>query len=134
MQQQEPPPSQAQAHNQVTAQRSEDGLSHSLRGQVNRDKSAEFNLLARALEPYTSHGLSSQSPTSVPQESAPTAASASSNPDLQNVNDGEQSGSYGTLMLSKGGRSKYLGPTAGSEWLKDVSYFSTIGVERAELF
>lgn len=28
-------------------------------------------------------------------------------------------GSYGTLLLGKGGRSKYLGPTAGSEWLKD---------------
>ena len=27
---------------------------------------------------------------------------------------------YGTLMLGKGGRSKYLGPTAGSDWLKDV--------------
>ncbi|EPE06816.1 hypothetical protein F503_03243 [Ophiostoma piceae UAMH 11346] len=31
----------------------------------------------------------------------------------------EQSGSYGTLVMSRGGRSKYLGPTAGSEWLKD---------------
>ena len=28
--------------------------------------------------------------------------------------------SHGTLMLDKEGRSKYLGPTAGSEWLKDV--------------
>ncbi|WRT69338.1 uncharacterized protein IL334_006322 [Kwoniella shivajii] len=27
--------------------------------------------------------------------------------------------SYGTLVLSQGGRSKYLGPTAASEWLKD---------------
>ncbi|WWC88880.1 uncharacterized protein L201_003795 [Kwoniella dendrophila CBS 6074] len=27
--------------------------------------------------------------------------------------------SYGTLVLSHGGRSKYLGPTAASEWLKD---------------
>jgi len=27
----------------------------------------------------------------------------------------------GTLMIDKGGRSKYLGPTAGSDWLKDVS-------------
>nr|XP_018263450.1 uncharacterized protein I303_03319 [Kwoniella dejecticola CBS 10117]OBR85608.1 hypothetical protein I303_03319 [Kwoniella dejecticola CBS 10117] len=26
---------------------------------------------------------------------------------------------FGTLVLSHGGRSKYLGPTAGSEWLKD---------------
>jgi hypothetical protein len=31
----------------------------------------------------------------------------------------EQRESFGTLMLSKGGRSKYLGPTAGSEWLKE---------------
>ncbi|KAI2919210.1 hypothetical protein CBS147320_8664 [Aspergillus niger] len=37
----------------------------------------------------------------------------------QPVGVGEQSGSYGTLMLGKGGRSKYLGPTAGSEWLKE---------------
>lgn len=34
----------------------------------------------------------------------------------------EQSGSHGTLMLGSGGRSKYLGPTAGSEWLKDVCF------------
>lgn len=27
---------------------------------------------------------------------------------------------YGTLMLGHGGQSKYLGPTAGSDWLKDV--------------
>lgn len=36
------------------------------------------------------------------------------------VNDEEKSNSYGTLVMSRGGRSKYLGPTAGSEWLKDV--------------
>jgi hypothetical protein len=28
--------------------------------------------------------------------------------------------SHGTLVLSEGGRSKYLGPTAASEWLKEV--------------
>ncbi|KAH8587807.1 hypothetical protein B0O99DRAFT_526197, partial [Bisporella sp. PMI_857] len=44
---------------------------------------------------------------------------ASNDPALQSVDDNEQSDSYGTLMLSQGGRSKYLGPTAGSEWLKD---------------
>ncbi|KAF4556666.1 Fungal specific transcription factor domain-containing protein 57 [Elsinoe fawcettii] len=33
--------------------------------------------------------------------------------------DGAPDGSYGTLVLSEGGRSKYLGPTAGSEWLRD---------------
>ena len=36
------------------------------------------------------------------------------------TDDAAQDGSYGTLMLSEGGRSKYLGPTAGSEWLRDV--------------
>jgi hypothetical protein len=29
--------------------------------------------------------------------------------------------SFGTLVISQSGRSKYLGPTAASEWLKDVS-------------
>lgn len=38
----------------------------------------------------------------------------------QPTNKGDQNGSHGTLMLSKGGRTKYLGPTAGSEWLRDV--------------
>ncbi|KAH7070681.1 hypothetical protein BKA63DRAFT_545166 [Paraphoma chrysanthemicola] len=38
---------------------------------------------------------------------------------IEPVADGEDSGSYGTLMLSNGGLSVYLGPTAGSEWLKD---------------
>lgn len=28
--------------------------------------------------------------------------------------------SFGTLVLGQGGRSKYLGPTAASEWLRDV--------------
>jgi hypothetical protein len=36
------------------------------------------------------------------------------------TDDAAHDGSYGTLMLSEGGRSKYLGPTAGSEWLRDV--------------
>lgn len=50
----------------------------------------------------------------------PTGASTSSNPARQSVDDGQQSGSHGTLMLGKRGRSKYLGPTAGSEWLKEA--------------
>lgn len=29
--------------------------------------------------------------------------------------------SFGTLVMGHGGRSKYLGPTAASEWLRDVS-------------
>jgi hypothetical protein len=30
--------------------------------------------------------------------------------------------SHGTLVISASGRSKYLGPSAASEWLKDVSW------------
>ncbi|KAL4764891.1 Zn(II)2Cys6 transcription factor [Aspergillus foveolatus] len=40
--------------------------------------------------------------------------------DVQSAGVSRGSGSHGTLMLGKGGRSKYLGPTAGSEWLKDT--------------
>jgi hypothetical protein len=40
--------------------------------------------------------------------------------DAATRHDDEQSASHGTLMLEKDGRSQYLGPTAGSEWLKDV--------------
>lgn len=29
--------------------------------------------------------------------------------------------SHGTLVITRSGRSKWLGPTAGTEWLKDVS-------------
>lgn len=53
-----------------------------------------------------------------PLYSAPNATSASGISHA--FEDGEQSASHGTLMLTEGGRSKYLGPTAGSEWLKDV--------------
>lgn len=33
----------------------------------------------------------------------------------------EQQDNYGTLVIDKSGRSKWLGPTAGTEWLKNVS-------------
>ncbi|KAK5094261.1 hypothetical protein LTS08_008681 [Lithohypha guttulata] len=36
--------------------------------------------------------------------------------------DDDANEAHGTLMLSREGRSKYLGPTAGSEWLKDLEY------------
>jgi hypothetical protein len=32
-----------------------------------------------------------------------------------------QAQAYGTLLIGRGGRSKYLGPTAASDWLRDVS-------------
>lgn len=58
--------------------------------------------------------------TGVPIFNVLDEASASNDPALQSVDNDQQGGSHGTLMLSQGGRSKYLGPTAGSEWLKDV--------------
>ncbi|KAI9147388.1 hypothetical protein HJFPF1_12408 [Paramyrothecium foliicola] len=54
-----------------------------------------------------------------PLRSMPVAANAPGEPDIGSMENSEQSGSYGLLVLTKGGRSKYLGPTAGSEWLKD---------------
>jgi hypothetical protein len=83
----------------------------------------QFAILARVFEPYAAQAPPSHSPTSrmpAPLYSIPSGASGASDPTMLSVDEGEQSGSYGTLMLSKGGRSKYLGPTAGSEWLKDV--------------
>ena len=32
----------------------------------------------------------------------------------------DESTSYGTLVIAPSGRGKYLGPSAASEWLKDV--------------
>lgn len=87
--------------------------------------------LAHALEPYTIQGPSQNTASSVPPARIPeplysiptgaTGASASSNAARQSIDDGQHSGSHGTLMLGKRGRSKYLGPTAGSEWLKEAS-------------
>lgn len=34
----------------------------------------------------------------------------------------EPQDNYGTLVIDKSGRSKWLGPTAGTEWLKNVSF------------
>jgi len=39
--------------------------------------------------------------------------------------------SHGTLVLGKSGRSRYLGPTAGPEWLKDVRFPPGFGLMRA---
>lgn len=51
----------------------------------------------------------------------PTAGSALSyHTSNQSHGGGEGIVSHGTLMLAGTGQSRYLGPTAGSEWLKDV--------------
>lgn len=92
-----------------------DGSSISPPNQLNSD----LNALAQS---QTSKGgigtLLSQGPIRS-QHHASASAQAPSTQAVQHVDDGDQGGSYGTLMLSKNG-SRYLGPTAGSEWLKDV--------------
>ena len=88
----------------------------------NRDGFEQLDLLAHVLQPEAMHRPHSL-PAGIiaePEHSDPNRASGPSNPAPQSIGVDEQSGSYGTLMLSKGGRSKYLGPTAGSEWLKEV--------------
>lgn len=76
---------------------------------------------------FPTHSISSTSPAAASRHS-------DSNPEphsrhlhhfdppvvAENVDVGEEQ-SYGTLVMAQGGRSKYLGPTAGSEWLRDVS-------------
>lgn len=72
-----------------------------------------------------SGSVSTPSSTEVLQASgiSPPSSSHIARSGRQNVSqpaDDAAHGSYGILMISEGGRSKYLGPTAGSEWLKDV--------------
>lgn len=95
---------------------------------ANHNELNTLALLANALEPYAVQGPSPRTPASIPPGrvaealfNIPTGASGSSNLARQAVDDGQPSGSHGTLMLGKRGRSKYLGPTAGSEWLKEAS-------------
>ena len=97
----------------------------------NHNEPNSLTLLAHTLERYATHGPSPGTPISAPPDrmaeplnSALSGASFSGNPAQQSIDDAQQGGSYGTLMLSKRGRSKYLGPTAGSEWLKEASYLS----------
>ncbi|KAI8667623.1 Fungal-trans domain-containing protein [Fusarium sp. Ph1] len=110
--------------NQHTISRSHHIPSHSNAGDPNQVN--PLTLLAHALEPYATQAPSPHTPASAPsgrlEESAHsinTGTSASSNPARYAVEDERENGSYGTLMLGKRGRSKYLGPTAGSEWLKE---------------
>lgn len=81
------------------------------------------------VRPFTTHSTPSRgSRPAIPGRITGTLHSntsgirGSSNPDSQTIDNYHQNGSHGTLMLDKEGRSKYLGPTAGSEWLKDVSH------------
>uniref|UniRef100_A0A8H7NQV2 Xylanolytic transcriptional activator regulatory domain-containing protein n=1 Tax=Bionectria ochroleuca TaxID=29856 RepID=A0A8H7NQV2_BIOOC len=97
---------------------------HTLHG--NHHQLDTLALLAQALGPYAAQASSLNTPGSKPPGgrteslyNPPTGGSGSTNAAGRSTNEDEQVGSYGTLMLSKRGRSKYLGPTAGSEWLNE---------------
>lgn len=96
----------------------------------NRGNQADLSHLANVastLEPCSVDVRPGHSSMSTPsdvlqktfQNMASEIGSAASNPVLAH-DDTDANDAHGTLMLSKEGRSKYLGPTAGSEWLKDV--------------
>lgn len=118
------------------SQQSTDSYSHaSVLGHTSYNNEVNpLTLLANALEPYADRGPSPRTSTLAPHAdrpaeplySVPGGASGSSNPSGQLIDDGQQGGSHGTLMLSTRGRSKYLGPTAGSEWLKEVTRPTTL--------
>ncbi|KAK5455824.1 hypothetical protein LTS15_005141 [Exophiala xenobiotica] len=79
--------------------------------------------LATAFEPYAVNHMGSTAMATgrpaAPLYGSQTGAIALSNDLLQSPDKADPGGSHGTLMLGRGGRAKYLGPTAGSEWLKD---------------
>ncbi|KAM5344358.1 hypothetical protein ACJ41O_012895 [Fusarium nematophilum] len=95
-------------------------------GRAHNDELNPLSILAQELEPYAIQGPAPCTPAPAPPDrmaeplyNVPTATSGSSNLTRNAADNGQESGSYGTLMVSKRGRSKYLGPTAGSEWLKE---------------
>ncbi|CAI6088301.1 unnamed protein product [Clonostachys chloroleuca] len=97
---------------------------HTLHG--NHHQLDTLALLAQALGPYAAQASSLNTPGSRPPGgrteslyNPPTGGSGSTNAAGRSMDEDEQVGSFGTLMLSKRGRSKYLGPTAGSEWLNE---------------
>ncbi|AFR95359.2 hypothetical protein C343_03455 [Cryptococcus neoformans C23] len=74
---------------------------------------------------FPTHSTSSTSPAAVSRHSDSNAELHSRHlhyfdpPIVAENVDVEEEQSYGTLVMGQGGRSKYLGPTAGSEWLRD---------------
>lgn len=80
--------------------------------------------VASTLAPYPIASQTSFAPAEVFNEAVRNVSTALTN-STTNVThaslDDDSNEAHGTLMLSREGRSKYLGPTAGSEWLKDVS-------------
>ena len=116
-------PLQYQRHAQpiIPSQGPEDVASHAqMHRSGNNDEVDQIPFLAGETGPIQHPPHSPTSRTAGPLPGLPSGGIASEGSTFQAVDDGEKSGSYGTLMLSKGGRSKYLGPTAAIEWLKDV--------------
>ncbi|OCF40873.1 hypothetical protein I317_05323 [Kwoniella heveanensis CBS 569] len=71
-------------------------------------------------------GSSSVAMAAAPEISIPTpseqnglSSAQSGGLHARTVEHSADNSGFGTLVISRGGRSKYLGPTAGSEWLKD---------------
>lgn len=86
--------------------------------------------LAPVVESFTAPQPPQQMPTSIRSGVLAELFHTDQNRTVQNVEEEEPSGPHGTLMLDKAGRSKYLGPTAGSEWLKDVSVIGLRGYSK----
>lgn len=98
----------------------------------NYDEVNPLNILANALEPAAipgaspyAHNLATANMMAESPYGVTSRGSVSSSFAQRSIDEDEQSGSFGTLMLTKRGRSKYLGPTAGSEWLKEVRLRNT---------
>lgn len=84
--------------------------------------------IANTLPPLALESHIVPSSTSIPSEGvnepfanvASGLGSGASHRTFVSNENGDPNDGHGTLLLSREGRSKYLGPTAGSEWLKDV--------------
>lgn len=92
----------------------------------------QLALLADVVEPAFIQRVGFLSTTGPEQPQTLSSVSGRANDRVsQHIERGGLEGSYGTLIRSDSGRSKYLGPTAGSEWLKDVSNsFNRIATNR----
>ena len=120
---------QEQRHPQDLSQGHHDSGDPGISWQPSHERPQNFSPFTRSVGSYIVQGVTLQSPPSWARSktaeplrgsSIPSGASCPSGTTPQSISQGDHNGSHGTLMLSQGGRSKYLGPTAGSEWLKDV--------------
>ncbi|GKZ81188.1 hypothetical protein AnigIFM56816_005700 [Aspergillus niger] len=104
----------------VAAPGSADARGRNLGPQQSGRRDEQLALLAHVLQSDSLQNSPSMATSRIPlADHRVSKDTGLQNSVAQPVGVGEQSGSYGTLMLGKGGRSKYLGPTAGSEWLKE---------------